>query len=155
MKINVNKIPVGGIHLEGEEEHDILNLKDELYRTVGPVRYSLDVGLSGGGLFATGSLSVDVEMECVRCLNWFPQTVEVFDFATQIELTTSDTVDLTEEIREDILLALPSHPHCDWNGANTCAGVLEIEKNHESEPLAEPPEKNPWATLDQLTKPND
>ena len=153
MKIHLNKFPVGGLHLEGEEEHDILQLQDELYRTLSPVRYCLDVGLSDGGLFATGSLAVDLEMECVRCLQRFQSTVEVPDFAVQVELTSSETVDLTEEIREDILLALPPHPHCDWNGANCCAGVLEIQRIQESEPPADLGEKNPWKTLDQLTKP--
>ena len=155
MKIHLNRFPTGGLHLEGEEEHDILKIQDELYRTLSPVRYALDVGLSDGGLFATGSLAVDLELECVRCLNRFQQTVEVPDFAVQVELTTSETVDLTEEIREDILLALPPHPHCDWDGANPCAGVAEIKKIHESEPPADLGEKNPWKTLDQLTKPND
>ena len=122
----------------------------ELIADASPVRYSLDVGLSQGGLFATGSLSVDLKMECVRCLNWFLYTVEVPDFAVQVELGTSESVDLTEEIREDILLALPPHPHCDWNGATTCAGVLEIEKIQEPEPASEPEGANPWATLDQF-----
>jgi len=155
MKIHTNQIPVGGLHLEGEEKHDILGLQDELYRALSPVRYALDVGLSEGGLFATGSLEVEVEMECVRCLNRFQRTLEVPDFAIQIELGTSETVDLTEELREDILLALPPHPHCDWNLANACPGVLEIEKSHELETPAAPEEKNPWATLDQLAKPKD
>jgi len=155
MKIHLTKFPVEGLHIEGEEDHDILQVQDELYRVLSPVRYSLDVGLSDGGLFATGSLAVDLELECVRCLKRFEQTVEVPDFAIQVELGTSETVDLTEEIREDILLALPPHPHCDWNGANCCAGVLEIKRIHESEPPADLGEKNPWKTLDQLTKPED
>jgi uncharacterized metal-binding protein YceD (DUF177 family) len=154
MKIHTNQIPVGGLHVEGEEERDIFDFKDELVSAVSPVRYSLDVGLSEGGLFATGTLAVDLKLECVRCLNCFPYTVEVPDFAVQIELGTSETVDLTEEIREDILLALPPHPHCDWNGANPCAGMLENTR-HESETTAQPEEKNPWATLDQLAKPKD
>lgn len=155
MKINLKQIPVGGLHIEGEEERDILGVQDELYRVLGPVRYSLDIGLSDGGLFATGQLEIDLEMECVRCLNRFQYLLEVPDFAMQVELGTSETVDLTEEIREDILLALPPHPHCDWNGANSCAGVLEIKKSHEPESPVEPEGKNPWATLDQLTQPND
>ena len=155
MKVHINQIPVGGLHLEGEEERDILEINDELVRTLGPVHYALDVGLSDGGLFATGSLAVDLEMECVRCLGRFPYTLEVPDFAMQVELTGAETVDLTEEIREDILLALPPHPHCDWNGAKTCAGVLEIQKTHEPEPPAESGEKNPWKTLDQLAQPKD
>ena len=153
MKIHLTKFPVEGLHIEGEEDHDILEVQDELYRALSPVRYCLDVGLSDGGLFATGSLAVDLELECVRCLKRFEQTVEVPDFAIQVELTTSETVDLTQEIREDILLALPPHPHCDWNGANCCAGVLEIQRIQESEPPADLGEKNPWKTLDQLTKP--
>ncbi|MEI6561330.1 MAG: hypothetical protein WCO68_04495 [Verrucomicrobiota bacterium] len=155
MKIHLTKFPVEGLHVEGEEDHDILEVQDELYRALSPVRYSLDVGLSDGGLFATGTLAVDMELECVRCLKRFEQTVEVPDFAIQVELGTSETVDLTEEIREDILLALPPHPHCDWNGANCCAGVLEIQRIHESEPPADLGEKNPWKTLDQLAKPED
>ena len=154
MKIHLNQIPQGNtLHIEGEESHDILAIQDELVRVKSPVRYSLDAGMSEGGLFATGSLSVDLELECVRCLKNFPYTIEVPDFAVQVDLGTSETVDLTEEVREDILLALPPHPHCDWDGANPCAGVLEMKKIHESEPLAEPGERNPWKTLDQLTKP--
>ena len=101
------------------------------------------------------SLAADLELECVRCLTRFPYTVEVPDFAAQVELTTAETVDLTDEIREDILLALPPHPHCDWNGATTCAGVLEIKRNQEPPPASEPGKPNPWATLDRLQKPKD
>ncbi|MDD5350979.1 MAG: hypothetical protein PHQ12_12275 [Chthoniobacteraceae bacterium] len=156
MKIHLNQIPSGGtLHVEGEEDRDILDLHDALAQAKSPVRYSLDVGLSGGGLFATGTLSVDLELECVRCLNRFPYTVEVPNFAVQVELTTAETVDLTDEAREDILLVLPPHPHCDWNGATTCAGVLEMQRIQEPEPAAEPEGPNPWATLDQLSKPKD
>jgi len=156
MKIHLNQIPAGNLlHLEGEETRDILELQDGSIRKLSPIRYALDVGLSEGGLFATGTIAVDLELECVRCLTRFPYTIEISDFATQIELGTSETVDLTDEIREDILLALPPHPHCDWDGATTCAGVLEIQKIHESEPAADFGEKNPWTTLDQLTKPKD
>lgn len=156
MKIHLNQIPLGDtLHIEGEEDRDILELNDALARPLGPVRYSLDVGLSGNGLFATGTLSVDLELECVRCLTRFPFTVELPQFATQIELPPTETVDLTDALREDILLALPPHPHCDWNGATTCAGVLEIQRIQEPEPVSEPEGANPWATLDQFSKPKD
>jgi len=169
MKIHLNQIPSGQtLHVEGEEKGDILDIKDELVRPMRPVRYSLDVGLSDGGLFATGSLEADMEMECVRCLEKFEYTARVPDFATQVELTGAESIDLTEEIREDILLALPPHPHCDWDGGKACAGVRTTtgqtaktgaEKTgagtgaQESAPDAEPEGRNPWATLDALTKP--
>ena len=156
MKIHLNQIPPGQtLHIEGEEKGDILDIHDALVRPLRPVRYSLDVGLSEGGLFATGSLEADLEMECVCCLEKFESTFRIPDFATQVELGTSDTVDLTEEVREDILLALPPHPHCDWDGGKACAGVRKTTEKPETETEAEPSGKNPWATLDALTKPKE
>lgn len=157
MKIHINQIPVGGLHLEGEEPASILDIRDDLVRGIGPVHYALDVGLSDGGLFATGQLSVDLEMECVTCLEPFVHRLEVEDFAFQIDLGGSETVDLTEAIREDILLALPPHPHCDWDGEKTCAGVTKFSQgltdrlgiNQRREDVATG-RKNPWATLDGL-----
>ena len=147
MKIHLNQIPQGGtLHLEGEEKGDILDLHEEGIRVASPVRYALDVGLSEGGLFATGSLDVDLELECVRCLKPFPYALSVPDFAVQIELGTSESVDLTPGVREDILLALPAHPHCDWDGATRCAGV-QTPRQPEAEPAEKP---TPWEKLDQL-----
>src|SRR5437867_3640407 len=121
MKVHVKQIPVGGLHLEGEESGAILDVEDSNFRTLGPVRYSLDVGLSGSGLFATGRLEVDLELECVSDLKKFSYPLKVDEFAMQMELDGRETVDLTAYIREDILLNLPPYPHCDWNGQNVCA----------------------------------
>lgn len=123
MKIHINQIPVGGLHLEGEAPASILDFQDELVRVISPIAYDLEVGLSGGGLFATGTLAVDLELECVSCLERFVRRLEVRDFAFQIELEGRETVDLTEALREDILLALPPHPRCDWDESKTCENV--------------------------------
>jgi len=152
MKIHINQIPAGGLHLEGEEKTDILDLQDELVRVLSPVRYALDIGLSDGGLFATGRLEVDLEMECVSCLERFPRTLEVADFATQVDLGGSETVDLTDALREDILLALPPHPRCDWEAGRTCPGVGKFAPKEQK--LVEE-EKNPWTSLDALSKIQD
>jgi uncharacterized metal-binding protein YceD (DUF177 family) len=56
---------------------------------------------------------------------------------------------LTEPVREDILLALPPHPHCDWNGERVCAGVsYRIKSEGADAPLVEKPDA--WDALDQL-----
>lgn len=124
MKIHLNQIPAEGLHIEGEEANDFLELNEEIYRAVSPVRYQLDVGTSEGGLFATGEISVDLELECVRCLRNFEETLTLDQFAMQIELMGPEMIDLTPSVREDILLALPPHPHCDEAGKNECPGVL-------------------------------
>ena len=149
MKIYVNQIPDDGKHIEGTEPGSILDLHDPLAQPAGDVSYSLEVGLSEGGLFATGEVGVDLDLECVACLERFIYPLRIPDFACQVELTHSETVDLTEPIREDILLALPPHPHCDWNGERVCPGVsIRIKTEAADAPLVEKPDA--WGALDQL-----
>jgi uncharacterized metal-binding protein YceD (DUF177 family) len=117
---------------------------DEVVRSNGPVRYWLDVGLSKGGLFATGCLEGEFTMECVACLEMFKYPLRIDPFACQVELEGRETVDLTPHIREDIFLALPPHPHCDWNGVNRCKGVKQDPVQGAAEP------SHAWDALDQL-----
>jgi uncharacterized metal-binding protein YceD (DUF177 family) len=145
MKVHVLQIPPDGKRYEGEDPKEILELNDERVRAVSPVRYALDVGLSDGGLWAHGQLSADVECECVRCLERFQRPLEVPDFAVQIELEGKEMVDLTDYLREDILLALPAHPYCDWNGKKACKASFSTAVN---EPLSEP--EDAWKALDKL-----
>ena len=146
MKVHINQIPPEGAHLEGDEPNEILDLNDPQVRPLGAIHYSLDVGLSGGGLFATGRLTVDFEFQCVNCLERFRQQLVVDPFACQVELTGAETVDLTEPIREDILLALPPHPRCDWNGEQTCKGAFPTGTEAEETAL----NREVWDALDQL-----
>ena len=145
MKVHLNQIPHEGIHLEGEDPAAILDIEDPLIIATGPVRWALDIGLSDGGLFATGKLAVDLEMECVACLRKFTYLLRIDDFAMQLELTGSETVDLTAQLREDILLALPPYPHCDWNGQNVCKGAA---RRTIEEDLGET--QHTWDELDKL-----
>ncbi len=149
MKIHILQIPDEGKRFEGEDPNTMLDLHEPDVQPVSPVRWALDVGLSGGGLFATGEIGVDMQLQCVTCLEHFIQAIEVPDFATQVELTGTETVDLTEPVREDILLALPAHPHCDWSGEKVCPGAFQPAVTEASEdPAAEREEV--WAALDQL-----
>ncbi len=150
MKVHILQIPPEGKHYEGEDPNSILDLNEENVRPVSPVHYSLDVGLSGGGLFATGEVGADIEFQCVNCLEHFTYPVRVQDFACQVELTGAETVDLTDPIREDILLALPAHPHCDWNGEKVCPGAFHQEKETASPEEPEAEKRDVWGALDQL-----
>jgi uncharacterized metal-binding protein YceD (DUF177 family) len=146
MKVHLKQIPAEGIHLEGKEENDILELEENEIRPVGPVEYSLDIGLSGSGLFVTGNLGVNVGLECVSCLKRFVFPIRVRNFAAQIELRGPELVDLTPWIREDILLALPVHPHCDWDRKTKCVGPRLKYLNVAENPKA----PDAWAALDHL-----
>lgn len=148
MKVHLKQIPHEGKRFEGEDPATILDLHEENVQPTSPVWYELDIGLSDGGLFATGRTGVEMELMCVTCLEKFRRPIEVADFATQVELTGSETVDLTDPLREDILLALPAHPHCDWDGTKVCKGAFPTASEAADEPSEE--SRDVWSALDQL-----
>jgi uncharacterized protein len=147
MKVHIQQIPDEGKRYEGEDPNTILDLHENDIQPVGPVHYCLDVGVSDGGLFATGTVGVDVQLQCVNCLEIFQYPIRIEDFALQMELHGAETIDLTEPVREDILLALPPHPHCDWNGERACHGVQAAQFSTESSDNDAP---NVWGALDKL-----
>ena len=148
MKIHTLQIPEEGKHVEGEDPASVLALEGDSTQPVAPLAYALDVGLSDGGLFATGRLHSIFRMECVACLSSFEREVEVMDFACQVELLGREEVDLTELLREDILLALPAHPHCDENGRRACPGPPLRQSHSDTEPTE--PRQDIWGDLDRL-----
>ena len=144
MKVHIRQIPQGDtLHLEGEEDPAGLDLQEAGAVPVSPLSYSLDVGMSEGGLFATGRVSVRVRMQCVVCLADMEIDVVADPFSLQTELTGREQIDLTPFVREDIHLLLPPHPRCD-SGAECPAGAPRTSLH--------PPEKgaSAWDALDKL-----
>ena len=144
MKVHLNQIPSEGLHLEGNEECPIPELETEGIRCLGPLHYNIDVGVSNGALWATGSLSQAVELRCVACLEKFVHEIQVPAFAIHTELHGPETVDLTPFIREDLLLNLPAHPHCDRDAGRICK-PKQIATSEQDTKL-----KLDWSVLDKL-----
>jgi len=150
MKIRIRDIPQDAtIHLAQDLDPGFLGLEEFGAKVLGPVHCELDAGLSGSGFFAIGTISVEVELECVACLEPFTKTLEVSEFATQIELASDEIVDLTNCIREDILLTLPPHPRCDVDGARLCPANFPTAPGP---PLTDESiaDLSAWNALDQL-----
>jgi uncharacterized metal-binding protein YceD (DUF177 family) len=165
MKIHRNQIPDGGIRLEGVDHADYLDLPDDEAREAGPIRqlgplrYALEVGIHGTGVWATGWVELDVEQTCVRCLRRFAMPVRVSNFAVQKEAHGREAIDLTPELREDILLALPANPDCHRHGGLTCklpvsTNQFSVASRATTDPVDDANQgiagPNPWSTLDEL-----
>lgn len=144
MKVHLKQIPAEGLHLEGNEECPIPELEAEGIRCAGPLHYDIHVGVSGGALWATGSLSQPVELRCVSCLERFVHEIQVPAFALHTELRGPETVDFTPFIREDLLLNLPAHPHCDRDAGRICR-PKQIDTGEQ-----EAKRKSDWSALDKL-----
>ena len=147
MKVHLRQIPDEGLHLEGEEDCPIPELEAEDVICAGPMRYSLDVGVSDGALWGNGTLAQPVTVRCVACLEQFMHTIEVADFALHTDLGGPEVIDLTPFAREDILLNLPAYPRCDRTGERVCpAPQLMRDQSDASEQQRKPD----WSALDKL-----
>ncbi len=121
LTVNLRHLDKKNALLQGElavAELDLSGL-DELMRVDKPLRYDLEAQLLDGSVLVQGSLAVDLQCECARCLKPFVKRLELEGWACHLPLegeektpVVNDCVDLTPSIREDILLELPQHPLC-------------------------------------------
>jgi len=120
--VNLRHLDEHNVRLTGEltvAELDI-DPRDEVIRLAGPLAYDLEVQKLEGGLLVKGSGRLPLECQCVRCLKQFSQRLELSDWTCHVPLqgedaaaVSSDCVDLTPYLREDILLEFPQHPLCE------------------------------------------
>jgi len=134
--IDVARLDPQGENLEGEV--DIVDLDEEFVKPFGGVRYRLNAQVFGTELLVRGHLEQDFSLVCSRCGKDFDDTVSVDDFVTSVQIgEETQEVDLTDEARECIILALPTYPVCD----EACPGI---------EQKTVMPEDDRWGALDQL-----
>ena len=138
LTIDTSRVDPEGETIEGEV--DCVDLDEPFVKPFGGVRYVLQIQVFGSELLVRGRLEQDFDLVCSRCGKDFDDTIKVEDFTASFEIgEDSPEVDLTEELRESIILALPTYPVCD----ETCPGV---------EQTVEMPSDDRWNVLDNLNK---
>ena len=139
--IDASRVDPEGEQLEGEV--GCVDIDEEFVKPFGGVRYRLKAQVFGTELLVRGRLEQDFDLVCSRCGKDFDDTIRVEDFTASFEVAeNSPEVDVTEEIRESVLLELPNFPLCDEN----CVGI---------EQKSEMPTDDRWGALDALTKPTE
>ena len=115
-------------------------MEDEFLKPFAGLRYELGVILVGTELLVRGKLEQDFEAACSRCGEDFDFTVKIHDFAASFAVNEkTEFVELTTELRECILLDLPTYPVC----REDCPGIEKTE--------TEAPDFR-WDALDDLKK---
>lgn len=152
LTVDISRLNPAGDVIRGEVPVAALGLEDErMTRFKDPVKLDLSTQQPPGELVVHGVIEVLCEQECSRCAEFYSTTVRVSSFLRAYEIPDgTDTVDLTADIREDVLLALPPFPLC----SDDCKGLCpQCGKNRNEGPCAcKPPPKtdNPWAALNDL-----
>ncbi len=120
MKINVKRIPEDGETLVGSDPASIMDLEDTDIRFEHEVEYDLHAQLQGDAVLVVGKLSTPATLRCSRCLRVFDLPVKVDQFVFHKELAGEDFVDLTPNMREDIILELPQRALCTADCKGLC-----------------------------------
>ncbi|MDP2991363.1 MAG: DUF177 domain-containing protein [Kiritimatiellota bacterium] len=151
MNIETGQVRQRPRRFTGEEPSAILELPQETqFQVIGDVRYALTAQRFDADLLVRGVLEVDVRGRCARCGEGCNQTIRDRAFACSYPLSAAnELIDLTADIREAILLALPMNFVC----SQACRGVcVQCGANLNKAPCAcgKPRQTIPWGMLDQL-----
>ncbi len=150
--IDVARLDPDGETYEGTLDDAVLDLNDRFISPFAGVRYALDVRKIGRELLVRGSLEQDFSAVCSRCGEDFDFTVKIPDFVSSLEVDEkTEFVDLTDELRESIILGIPTYPVCRVD----CRGICpHCRKNLNEGPctcVAESGDER-WNVLDGLRK---
>ncbi|MDD5382226.1 MAG: DUF177 domain-containing protein [Candidatus Margulisbacteria bacterium] len=142
MKIDLTELlRKAGNEAEIEETEKISFPEDNLNLTK-PVKIEAHLTNTGTSVLANGEIDTEAELECSRCLKTFRQPISVKidetfsrkipepkrkgagelkeeDFVYPIE--KDNTIDLTEVVRQNLILALPIKTLCSQN----CQGIIK------------------------------
>lgn len=151
MIINVARIPESGLKFHEEEPAEILGLNEnDEFRPAGPVCCDLYAQVVDQILIVRGTISVLLDAGCARCTQIFSTTVTDSGFLRDFPgIQGTEEVNITEEIREAVLLNLPHFPLCNEKCKGLCA---RCGKNLNGGPCGcrKTGESGSWGALDNL-----
>ena len=153
----LRSIPEDGcLSIEGESADDICQLpENDAASVAGPLNYRAEASLVSENLLLRGNFDLPFELNCCRCNQSFRHTVRLSEHSLLAPLGNLTLIDLTDALREDIILALPDFPHCS-NGDNPmdCPARGKFQTEEDFAPLDpkknRPTDSNRWEKLDKL-----
>ena len=142
MRVNVAELAASGGLLERNYQPGELDFGAEEVSLVGPLRLEARLALTDKGFNVSGHVRCQIETSCDRCacpdriklepaFNLFYVNEEAFNELEAGELLPEDlnfsaydgeVLDVDELVREQVLLAIPSHPLCSSDCRGLCSG---------------------------------
>ncbi|MDY0145095.1 MAG: DUF177 domain-containing protein [Kiritimatiellia bacterium] len=153
IRIPTTQIGEDRVCIAGEVPGELLDLQsDPVAREAGSIRYELSLEQTGEELVVRGTLEAPLRLLCSRCAQFFSTTVQVSAFLHAYEWSEHpEFLDVSADVREDILLEIPGFPLC----GEACQGLCpQCGQNWNEGPCACAPREDvlsPWGTLEGLT----
>lgn len=155
IRIETTQIGENGYAVAGEEPGDLLELEqDPVARAAGPIQYDLAVEAAGQELVVRGTVAAPLRLRCSRCAQFFSTTARVSSFLHAYEWAEHpEFLDVSADVREDLLLEIPGFPLCHEGCKGLCAQCGQ--DLNEGTCGCRPPEggPSPWSALEKWSEP--
>jgi len=140
--------------ISGEEPVSSLDIEQEdLIRPEGVLAYDLTAQRVADELIVLGTLKINIIGRCARCGDNFTDKIFIPDFCRTFPLTSNnELINLTPDVREDILLALPMVAVCSADCRGICS-ECGVNLNRKNCKCKRTDKKNVWEILDDLRLP--
>lgn len=159
--IDLPSLPEEGRAFAGELDGSIFELPKGDARAVGPLAYDLWAQRFESELLLTGSLYAPFEFTCVVTLKPFVKTIHLPQVAVSVETSSGAGLDVTEALREEVLIEFPTNPRCDQADDPEACEIdpryLAVDKSPK-DGVSPPPRDggdDRWSALNDLTGLND
>jgi uncharacterized protein len=150
----VAELPAQGKTVEGSVDFDALDPGDDgRLQFPYPLHFRLVIAPVQQGILVRGTLDTVVRAPCDRCLCDVDVPVRVDDACYHFEEMPVGVLDLTEPVREDILLVLPQGCLCRDDCRGLCPSCGQNLNEGTCSCPASGDDDSPWGALDRLDLP--
>ena len=111
MKIHVNRVPADGLHEEASYDPKTLDVEREDLHVDEPIAVSSFITKAQDELVVQAEARCQLRLCCARCLSEFASPLKT-GMLLSYHVRPMDVVDITKDLRQEIILACPMIPVC-------------------------------------------
>ena len=119
MKIYVNRIPEEGLRERATYDPAALDMDREDIHLTEPFKVDVFATKVDEELVVRAGIHCPLRLDCARCLEAFASTVTA-DAIFSYTVRPGDIVDITDDVRQEIILAYPMVPVCQPDCKGLC-----------------------------------
>ncbi len=153
LQVDQRLIPEEGLPLQGKLAPSIFDIPGTARLACKvPLDHDLTAFVVEGRVLVQGRLKTTVTCTCDRCLEVYELVIEVPDVCHYYEVVEDDRIDLTADIREDIVIAFPDKLLCAAECQGFCSVCGQILNTHTCECTAGTTAPSVWDELDRFSQ---
>ena len=124
MKIHVNRIPEQGLKDHASYDPTTMDMDRDDIRLLEPFEVDAFIIKADRELVVNANIRALLHLVCARCLEEFSQTLTA-DAVFSCQVQPTDIVDITDDVRQEIILGYPIIPVCQQVCKGLCSACCQ------------------------------